>query len=115
KNKGKWGMRPEAIVALGGFLLASAAALAQQPAAGGEWLSYNNGLHGQRYSPLKQIDVGNATRLGEVCRVQIDGPGSFHAGLVVQGDTLYTATPRETVALDASTCALRWRFTYRPE
>ena len=35
--------------------------------------------------------------------------------LVVQGDTLYTATPRETVALDATTCALRWKFTYRPE
>ena len=108
-------MRPEAIAALGGFLLASAAALAQQPAPGGEWLSYNNGLHGQRYSPLKQIGPGNAARLGEVCRVQIDGPSSFHAGLVVQGDTLYTATPRETVALDATTCALRWKFTYRPE
>lgn len=108
-------MRPEAMAAIGGFLLASAAALAQQPAPGGEWLSYNNGLHGQRYSPLKQIDVGNAARLGEVCRAQIDGPSSFHAGLVVHGDTLYTATPRETVALDATTCALRWQFTYRPE
>jgi alcohol dehydrogenase (cytochrome c) len=89
--------------------------LAQQATPGGEWLSYNNGLHGQRYSPLKQIDVASASRLGEVCRVQIDGPGSFHAGLVVQGNTLYTATPRETVALDATTCAPRWKFSYRPE
>jgi alcohol dehydrogenase (cytochrome c) len=47
--------------------------------------------------------------------VQIDGPGSFHAGLIVQGGTIYTATPRETVALDATNCALRWKFDYRPE
>ncbi|HYP78842.1 MAG TPA: PQQ-binding-like beta-propeller repeat protein, partial [Steroidobacteraceae bacterium] len=88
---------------------------AQNATPGGEWLSYNNGLHGQRYSPLKQIDATNAARLGQLCRVQIDGPGSFHGGLIVQGDTIYTGTPRETVALDATTCALRWKFEYRPE
>ena len=90
-------------------------ARAQTANPGGEWLSYNNGLHGQRYSPLKQIDATNAARLAQVCRVQIDGPGSFHGGLIVQGDTIYTGTPRETVALDATTCALRWKFEYRPE
>lgn len=99
---------------LAGLLLA-AQGLAQQATPGSEWLSYNNGLHGQRYSPLKQIDASNAARLGQVCRVQIDGPGSFHAGLIVQGGTIYTATPRETVALDATNCALRWKFDYRPE
>lgn len=99
----------------GGLLLAALAATAQQATPGGQWLSYNNGLHGQRFSPLRQIDISNAARLGEVCRVQIDGPGSFHAGLIVEGDTLYTATARETVALDATTCALRWKFTYQPE
>jgi alcohol dehydrogenase (cytochrome c) len=89
------------------------AALAATP--GSEWLSYNNGLHGQRYSPLKQVDASNVARLGQVCRVQIDGPGSFHAGLIVQGDTIYTGTSRETVALDATTCAPRWKYEYRPE
>lgn len=95
--------------------LAMMGAVTQAATPGSEWLSYNNGLHGQRYSPLKQIDASNVARLGEVCRVQIDGPGSFHAGLIVQGDTIYTATPRETVALDATTCALRWKYEYRPE
>ncbi len=102
------------VFAVFGLLLAGIAA-AQNATPGGEWLGYNNGLHGQRYSPLKQIDAGNVSRLGTACRVQIDGPGSFHAGLIVQGDTLYTATPRETVALDATTCALRWKYDYRPE
>ncbi len=95
--------------------LLSGVAAAQEATPGGEWLSYNNGLHGQRYSPLKQIDATNVARLGEVCRVQIDGPGSFHAGLIVQGDTIYTGTSRETVALDATTCQPRWKYEYRPE
>jgi alcohol dehydrogenase (cytochrome c) len=95
--------------------LLCAAAMGQDAAPGGEWLTYNNGLHGQRYSPLKQITTLNAQRLGQVCRVQIDGPGSFHAGLIVQGNTIYTGTARETVALDATSCALRWKYEYRPE
>ncbi len=103
------------VVALVCLFMPMAAALGQDAAPGGEWLSYNKGLHGQRYSPLKQITVANAARLGQVCRVQIDGPGSFHGGLIVQGDTIYTGTPRETVALDATTCALRWKFEYRAE
>jgi alcohol dehydrogenase (cytochrome c) len=102
------------VVGLFCLFLPLGAALAQD-APGGEWLSYNKGLHGQRYSPLKQITAANAARLGQVCRVQIDGPGSYHGGLIVQGNTLFTATPRETVALDATTCALRWKFDYRPE
>src|SRR5688572_18922863 len=107
-------MRNGAFAMLCGLGLAALAS-AQQPTPGSEWLSYNNGLHGQRYSALNQIDTGNAARLGQVCRVQIDGPGSFHAGLVVQGSTIFTSTPRETVALDATNCALRWKYEYRPE
>lgn len=95
--------------------LMSTAAAAQQATPGSEWLNYNNGLSGQRYSPLKQIDATNVAMLGEVCRVQIDGPGSFHAGLIVQGDTIYSATSRETVALNATDCSLRWKYDYRPE
>jgi alcohol dehydrogenase (cytochrome c) len=96
-------------------MAAQAAPAASQAAPGGEWLSYNNGLHGQRYSPLKQIDATNIARLGQVCRVQIDGPGAFHAGLIVQGNTIYTATARETVAINGTDCRMRWKFDYRPE
>jgi alcohol dehydrogenase (cytochrome c) len=102
----KWGLA---------FALLLAGPAAAQDAPGGEWLTYNKGLNGQRYSSLKQITVDNAARLGQVCRVQIDGPGSYHGGLIVQGNTIFTGTPRETVALDATTCALRWKYEYRPE
>lgn len=79
------------------------------------WLSYNNSLDGQRFSPLTEINPGNANQLGEVCRVQIDGPASFHAGLIVSGGIIYTNTSRETVAIDARTCEVRWTYDYQPE
>jgi alcohol dehydrogenase (cytochrome c) len=88
---------------------------AQEATPGSQWLSYNNRLDGQRYSPLKQITSANLAQLGEVCRVQIDGPTSFHAGFVVIDGLLYTGTGRETVAIDAATCAVRWKYEYRPD
>jgi alcohol dehydrogenase (cytochrome c) len=96
-------------------LLCVAGCAQKQPSAPVEWPTYNNGLHGQRYSSLAQVSAANLGRLGEVCRVKIDGPGSFHAGFIVQGDTLYTATSRETVAVDATNCTLRWKYDYQPE
>ena len=38
---------------------------------GGEWSSYNKSPDGQRYSPLRQINSGNAAELAEVCRIRI--------------------------------------------
>jgi len=96
------------------FALASAV-LAQEASPGANWPTYNNSLDGQRYSLLKQINAANVAQLGEVCRVQIDGPTSFHAGLIVRDGVIYTGTGRETVALDAATCAVRWKFAYQPE
>src|SRR5689334_14897932 len=80
-----------------------------------EWPSINNQLDGERFSPLKEITPDNAGQLREVCRAQIDGPTSFHAGLVVVDGVIYTNTGLETVALDATTCALRWKFSYTPD
>ena len=88
---------------------------AQDASPGSQWLSYNNRLDGQRYSPLKEITPENVAQLGEVCRVQVDGPTSFHAGMVVTDGTLYTSTGRYTLAIDATTCAVRWKHTYLPD
>jgi alcohol dehydrogenase (cytochrome c) len=101
--------------ALAVVLVVSASVSAQEASLGANWPSYNNSLDGQRYSALKQINTANAAQLGEVCRVQIDGPTSFHAGLVAQAGVIYTATGRETVALDATTCSLKWKFAYQPD
>ncbi len=90
-------------------------AVAQDSLPGSEWLSLNNHLDGERYSPLKQITPANAAKLGELCRLQIDGPTTYEAGLLVVNGVIYTDTGRETVAIDAKTCALRWKFTYVPD
>lgn len=82
---------------------------------GGDWLTINRSLDGDRFSPLRQITPANVARLGEVCRVQIDGPTTFEAGLIVADGTIYTDTGLETVALDARTCAIRWKHRYTPE
>ena len=88
---------------------------AQEATFGSQWLTYNNRLDGQRFSPLKEITPANASQLGEVCRVQVDGPTTFHAGLIVVDGVIYTNTGRETLAIDATTCAVRWKHTYMPE
>jgi alcohol dehydrogenase (cytochrome c) len=90
-------------------------ACAQEASPGAQWLTYNNHLDGQRFSPLKEITPANATQLGEVCRVQIDGPTSMHSDLIVADGVIYTGTGRETVALDATRCTVLWRHTYTPD
>jgi PQQ-dependent dehydrogenase (methanol/ethanol family) len=96
-------------------VLCCTSAQAQESTPGGQWPSYNNRLNGQRFSPLKQVTPENAAQLGEVCRVQIDGPTSYHSGLVVVDGVIYTNTGRETVALDATTCAVRWKVSHASE
>ena len=36
-------------------------------------------------------------------------------GLLVDNGVIYTGTGRETVALDARSCAVKWRFDYQPD
>ena len=96
-------------------VLSTTALGAQESTPGSQWLTVNNRLDGQRFSPLKQITPANAAQLGEACRVQIDGPTTFHAGLLVADGVIYTDTGLETLAIDATTCAVRWKYTYEPE
>ena len=95
------------------LLLCSAAVNAQNP--GAEWLHYNNDLMGQRFSNLEQITPENASQLGQVCRVQVDGPTSFHSGLIVNDGVIFATTSRKTIAVDALTCDLHWQYDYIPE
>jgi len=109
------GRRTGVVVAALVMLVTALAAGAQDATPGSQWLTYNNRLDGVRFSPLRQITAANASQLGEVCRVQIDGPTSYHGGLVVADDVIYTSTGRETFAIDASNCAVKWKFSYRAE
>lgn len=80
---------------------------------GGEWGGYNKTLDGQRFSPLAQITPANADGLKEICRVQVARNGAFQAGLIVVKGTMYATTPTETLAIDPTTCAVKWRHSYQ--
>lgn len=100
-------------------ITASAAVHAQPPVATAasdtQWPSYNGTVDGQRFAPLDQINVQNASRLGEVCRVKVDDTGSFHTGLLEVDGLVYFTTALDTLAVDATSCAVRWRHRYALE
>lgn len=80
-----------------------------------QWPSYNGTVDGQRFAPIDKITVANASRLGEVCRVKVDEVGSFHTGLVEVDGLIYLTTASDTFAIDATTCAIRWRHSWALE
>jgi len=84
-----------------------------QPAAG-DWLTFNRTLAGDRYSPLDQINTGNAQRLKVACIYQAGELGSFETSPIVYQGRMYVTTAHKVAALDATTCAPIWSYTYVP-
>ena len=72
------------------------------------WLMYNKGYRGGRYSKLQQINVRNASRLRPVCMFQLGELGTFSTGPVVYDGILYATTHLGTYAIDATTCRKLW-------
>jgi PQQ-dependent dehydrogenase (methanol/ethanol family) len=79
-----------------------------------DWRAYNKTLDGTRFSPLAQINAGNAATLREVCRVKVAKAGSFHTGLVVVANRMYFTNAHWTFALDARNCNLLWKTRHVP-
>ncbi|MGN6730133.1 MAG: pyrroloquinoline quinone-dependent dehydrogenase [Rhodanobacteraceae bacterium] len=78
-----------------------------------DWGAYNKTHAGNRYSPLTQVAAANVGGLRQVCAFQLDKPVNMQSSLIEIGGTLYFTTLQDTYAVDASTCALRWRHTYQ--
>jgi PQQ-dependent dehydrogenase (methanol/ethanol family) len=72
------------------------------------WLMYNKGYRGERYSLLKQINADNARQLRPVCMFQLGELGTFSTGPVVYDGILYATTHLGTYAIDATTCKKLW-------
>jgi len=92
------------------------AALKEGSKSGEEWLSYNVNWSEQRYSPLKQIDASNISRLGMAWSYDIPvAPGNNpqthqEATPLVFGGVLYSITPWSIVyAVDLKTHKELWR------
>jgi PQQ-dependent dehydrogenase (methanol/ethanol family) len=77
-----------------------------------DWPMYNRDYDGTRFSPLAQITAANVASLAPACTFPLGVKANLQTGIVAVDGTLYFTTATETFAVDATTCALRWRHTY---
>ena len=75
-----------------------------------DWITINKDYSSQRYVDLDQITPKNVGKLKEICEIGLNEPTVFSTGLLKVGRTLYVDTAHLTVAFDAATCDLHWRF-----
>jgi alcohol dehydrogenase (cytochrome c) len=79
-----------------------------------QWLTYNKGYLGFRYSTLAQINAQNVSQLEPVCSFKLGEQGSFQNGPLVYNGVLYTTSALGTFAVDAATCELLWAHRHSP-
>jgi alcohol dehydrogenase (cytochrome c) len=75
-----------------------------------DWITINKDYSSQRYVDLDRITPRNVDDLKEVCELQLNEPNMFNSGLLKVGRTLYINTANQTVAFDAASCNVRWRY-----
>jgi quinoprotein glucose dehydrogenase len=74
-----------------------------------DWPTYLGDKHRSLYSPLRQIDRTNVTRLQVAWTYDTGEKGEYQSNNLIVGGVLYTATPsRRVIALDAATGRERW-------
>jgi alcohol dehydrogenase (cytochrome c) len=77
-----------------------------------DWPMYNRGYDGTRFSPLATITASNVATLAPACTFPLGVKANMQTGLVAVDGTLYFTTATDTYAVDAASCALRWRHGY---
>jgi alcohol dehydrogenase (cytochrome c) len=82
---------------------------------GGEWLLPNRDYAGQRFADLRQITPQSAAQLRPVCIYQVGDLRPFQTNPLVYKGVMYVTTPSSTIALDPTTCAVRWRHDWQPK
>ncbi|HXJ43346.1 MAG TPA: PQQ-binding-like beta-propeller repeat protein [Bryobacteraceae bacterium] len=77
-----------------------------------DWPGYGGGPEGLRYSPLKQINRSNVSRLKVAWKYDpADGTIASQTQPIMVGGVVYGLTPKhKVVALDGATGKLLWRF-----
>src|SRR6516162_4286721 len=82
---------------------------------GDEWLLPNRDYAGQRFADQRQITPQNAGQLRPVCIYQVGDLRPFQTNPLVYVGVMYVTTPSSTIALDPTTCAVRWRHDWQPK
>jgi alcohol dehydrogenase (cytochrome c) len=89
-------------------LLACTCAAQDQP---GDWPVYNGSLSSSRFSPLAEVTKTNVGTLKRTCTYDTDESTAFQTGPIAVQGVLYFTTYNTTFALDADTCALKWKYS----
>lgn len=79
-----------------------------------DWLHVNHDYAGQRFVDVDLIDRGNVADLAPVCHFELDFKRAFYTAPLVHRGVIYVTTTRQTIALDAATCELRWHHQAVP-
>jgi alcohol dehydrogenase (cytochrome c) len=79
------------------------------------WLHVNHDYAGQRFVDSVKITRDNVASLAPVCMYQFGDSSTFHTNPIVYQGVLYATTILSTVALDATTCRVKWRHDWRPK
>jgi PQQ-dependent dehydrogenase (methanol/ethanol family) len=75
----------------------------------GDWTTFNRTYGGERFSPLKEITTDNVGELRPVCTYDTGETVAFQTGPLVVNGVMYFTTFKNTYAIDAGTCALKWK------
>ena len=78
-----------------------------------DWLFHTHDYSGTRFSPLQEVNATTASRLAPACLFQVGERDNFQTGPIVYNRTMYVTTTASTVALDASTCRVKWRHAWQ--
>ncbi len=76
-----------------------------------EWPSYNGDFGATRFSPLSEITPANVKTLRPACTYDTGETTNFQSGLLMVQGVLYFTTYDATYAVDASSCALKWKHS----
>ena len=74
---------------------------------------YNGDYASTRFSTLTAITPQNVSNLKQLCAYQLPESVMFESGIVAVDGTLYFTTFENTYAIDASTCAQKWRAQHK--
>jgi alcohol dehydrogenase (cytochrome c) len=88
--------------------------LSAADASRGDWLYGTHDYSGRRYTVLDRLTPANVASLRPVCVYQAGSLGAFHTNPLVHRGVMYLTTRHATIALDAKTCAVKWRHAWDP-
>ena len=77
-----------------------------------DWLLTGHDYGGQRFVDLDQITRDNVGSLRTVCTFEPGYSGQWHANPIVYRGVMYLTAGNATIAIDATTCAERWRYDW---